>query len=292
MIKSMTGYGRSELQESSKDIVVEIKSVNHRYTDFSIRVPRYYGFLEDKVREYLQKFISRGKINVYISIESHGEDDTLVLLDEGLADSYINALHQLAEKFNLKDDISVSGVARYSDIFKIEKKEEDEEELWQIVKKAVDIAVDDFLAMRIREGERLKNDLNDRGKYIYKIIEEIEQRSPQVVEEYKARIESRVRELLQDVPIDENRLLTEVAIFADKISIAEEIVRLKSHIVELGNILESEQPVGRKLDFLIQEVNREINTIGSKGNDLFISKHVVEVKSEIEKMREQIQNIE
>ena len=292
MTKSMTGYGRSELQEDHKDVFIEIKSVNHRYIDFSIRVPRYYSFLEDKVREHLQKSIFRGKINVYVAIESHNEDAKTVLLDEGMAASYINVLQQLKDKFGLKDDLSVSNVARYTDLFKIEKKEEDQEELWAVVKKALDAAVEDFVAMRIREGGRLKGDLIERGAYITKIIEEIESRSPEIVEEYREKIEARIKELLQNVPIDENRLLTEAAIFADKIGITEEVVRLKSHIAELYQILNNEGSVGRKLDFLIQEMNREINTIGSKANDLYISKRVVDVKSEIEKMREQIQNIE
>ncbi len=292
MIKSMTGYGRSELQEDNKNIVVEMKSVNHRYADFSIRYPKYYSFLEEKVREYLQKFISRGKVNVFITIDNYGENNKLIVLDEGLADSYINALNTLKERYDLKDDISVSNVARYTDIFKIEKQQEDQDEVWEIVKKAVDVAVKDFISMREREGGRLKEDLIRRGKDVMKLIQEIETRAPYIVEEYKEKIESRVRELLQNVPLDENRILTEVAIFADKISITEELVRLQSHFVELEDILKSKEPVGRKLDFLIQEMNREINTIGSKANDLFVSKRVVAVKSEIEKMREQVQNIE
>ncbi|WP_094546463.1 YicC/YloC family endoribonuclease [Petroclostridium xylanilyticum] len=292
MIRSMTGYGRSELQEKNKDIVVEIKSVNHRYADFSIHVSRYYGFLEDRVREYLQNYISRGKVDVYFSIDSYEDDDKIVFLNEGLAASYIKALYQLRDTFCLQDDITVSSVARYNEIFKVERKEEDQEELWGLIKKALDVAIEDFLAMRAREGMRLAEDLVERGKYITTVLDEIELRSPQVVNEYRERIELRVKELLKNVPIDENRILTEVAIFADKISIAEEIVRLKSHLAELREILNSDQPVGRKLDFLVQEMNREINTIGSKANDLYISKRVVEVKAEIEKLREQIQNIE
>ncbi|MDK2799893.1 MAG: hypothetical protein PWP27_1416 [Clostridiales bacterium] len=292
MIKSMTGYGRSELRKENKDIVVEIKSVNHRYADFSIRISRYYSFLEDRVREYLQNYISRGKVDIYISIDSYEEDNKLVLLNEGLAASYISAIKQLKDIFNLQDDITVSTIARYSDIFKIEKKEEDQERLWGSVKEALELAIKDFIAMRTREGIRLAQDLSTRGKDIVNIVNEIEVRSPQVVNEYREKIETRVKEFLNNVPVDENRLLTEVAIFADKISIAEEIVRLKSHLTELDVMLNSDQPVGRKLDFLIQEMNREINTIGSKANDLYISKRVVEIKSEIEKLREQIQNIE
>jgi len=292
MIKSMTGYGRNELQENNKDLVAEIKSVNHRYVDFSIKVPRYYGFLEDKIREYLQNYISRGKVDVYISIDSYGEEDKLVYLDEGLASSYIKALYQLRDRFGITDDISVSSVARYTDIFKIERKEEDHEELWKTVQKVLDGAVQDFMASRIREGMRLRDDLLERGKYILSVVEEIEIRSPQVVKEYREKIESRIKELLGEIPVDESRILTEVAIYADKISITEELVRLKSHLSELNTILDSDQPVGRKLDFLLQEMNREINTIGSKANDLEISKKVVEIKAELEKLREQVQNIE
>ena len=292
MIKSMTGYGRSELQQDSKEVMFEIKSVNHRYTDFSIRVPRYYGFLEDKIREYLQQYVSRGKINVYLSIESRGDEDKLVMLDDGLTRSYINALEKIETKYGLKNDITVSSVARYTELFNIERKEEDEQQLWQVVKKAIDVAVEDFVTMRKREGKRLEQDLVQRANDILNKVEQIEMRSPQVVEEYRQKINERVSEILQDAAIDENRILTEVAIFADKMSTTEEVVRLKSHSIALQDILKEQQPVGRKLDFLVQEMNREINTIGSKANDLSISKQVVEVKAELEKMREQIQNIE
>lgn len=292
MIKSMTGYGRSELLENNKEITIEIKSVNHRYADYSIRVPKYFGFLEERVREYLQSHISRGKVDIYIGIDSRNEDNKLVLLNKELADSYIKVLTELKDSFGLKDDISVASVARYSDIFKIERQEEDQEELWAVVKNTLDLAISDFIASRIREGARLKEDLLMRGKYITEILEEIEERSPKIVEEYREKIHNRINELLKGVPYDETRLLTEVAIFADKASTAEEIVRLRSHIVEMNTILDGEQPAGRKLDFLIQEMNREINTIGSKANDLYISKRVVEIKSEIEKLREQVQNLE
>jgi uncharacterized protein (TIGR00255 family) len=292
MIKSMTGYGRSDLQEDNKKIVVEIRGVNHRYNDFNIRVARCYSFLEDYLREYLQKHIHRGKISVSLNIDSTGEEDKLIMLNKSLAKSYINSLYQLRDEYGLIDDISACNVARYTDIFKVERVEDDEEKLWETVKKSVDIALNDFLAMRVREGERLKKDILSISDYIEKAVSEIEERSPKVVDEYRAKIESRIREFLADSSIDENRLLTEVAIFADKLNTNEEIVRLKSHIKELDKILLSDNPVGRRLDFLIQEMNREINTIGSKANDLYISKRVVIVKAEIEKMREQIQNIE
>ncbi len=292
MPMSMTGYGRSEGKENNKEIVAEIKSVNHRYLDFNIRLPRHYAFLEDRAREYIKNYISRGKVDVYLSIDSFKEDSREVILDEELVEGYINAMHTLEDKYKLKNDISVTSVAAFSDIFKVEKRKDDQEELWQAVSKVLGDAVSNFVSMRTREGARLKDDIIERGKYIISILEEIKARSPKVVEDYKEKIESRIRELLQSVPIDENRILIETAIFADKISITEEVVRLESHICELQNILWDDAPSGRKLDFLIQEMNREINTIGSKANDLNISKHVVEIKSEIEKIREQIQNIE
>ena len=292
MTKSMTGYGRSELQHEGKELIFEIKSVNHRYTDFSIRVPRYYGFLEDKIREYLQQYVSRGKINAYLSIASRGEEDKIVMLDEGLTHSYIKALQQLEQQYGLKNDITVSSVARYTELFNVEKKQEDQEKLWELVRQVADAAIEDFVTMRVREGKRLEQDLVQRAEEILNKVNQIELHSPKVVEEYRQKINQRVAEILKDAAIDENRILTEVAIFADKMSTTEEIVRLKSHIVALQDILKEQQPVGRKLDFLVQEMNREINTIGSKANDLSISKHVVEIKAELEKMREQIQNIE
>ncbi|MGE4283328.1 MAG: YicC/YloC family endoribonuclease [Clostridia bacterium] len=292
MIRSMTGFGRSEAVDNTKEIVIEIKSVNHRYTDFSIHVSRYYNFLEDKIREYLQSYVSRGKVDVYVSIESREAEDRLVSLNAALAGSYIQALKQLKDTFDLHDDINVSDIARFNDVLKLERKEEDQDKLWELVKDALAPAVEDFIAMREREGLRLADDLIERGAFIAHQLDEIEVRSPQVVEEYREKIRQRIEDYLKNVPVDENRLLTEVAIFADRTSITEEIVRLKSHLIELKEILTGGQAVGRKLDFLIQEMNREINTIGSKANELYISKRVVEIKAEIEKLREQVQNLE
>ena len=288
----MTGYGRSELNKNNKNIIVEIKSVNHRYADFSIRVFKNYTFLEDRIRGYLQKYIARGKVDVYLTIESYAEDEQLVFVNDSLAASYINALKYLRDTFNLKDDISVSNIARYNDFFRIEKKEEDQEELWSLVKETLDIAVKDLIAAREREGMHLKNDLIKKSKYIIEIINEIKARAPQMAEEYRKKIEEKVKEFLNNSQLDENRILTEVCLFAEKVNIDEEIVRLHSHLIEFEKMLDSEQPVGRRLDFLIQEMNREINTIGSKANDLYIAQRVVEAKSEIEKLREQVQNIE
>lgn len=292
MFKSMTGYGRFENLEGGKKILVEIKSVNHRYSDYSIKVPRYYGYLEDKIREYVSKYVSRGKIDIYVSIESYGEADKEIILNEELAENYIEVLRSMVEKFNLKDDISVSSVARYTEIFKSERKEENDEEIWNLVKNSLTPALEMFCSMREREGERLYKDLSARIEYMKELAGKIDERSPKTVEEYKKKLYTKIKELVEEKDIDEARILTEVAIFADKVAVNEEMVRLASHFDEFYNIAESNEPAGRKLDFLVQEVNREVNTTGSKANDIEIAKLVVDLKAEIEKLREQIQNIE
>lgn len=292
MVRSMTGYGRGEAQEEGKEVHVEIKTVNHRYCDIFIKMPRQLSFLEDKVRDVVSKTFSRGKIDVYVSFEDMSEESNSVLLDEGLAKTYIKALEQLRDKFNLVDDISVSLVSKLPEVLKVEKVEKDEEKLWQLLKTALEGALDSVVRMRESEGEQLSKNLLERAGYIESILKEIALRAPFVVHEYKQKLEARIRELLEQQTIDENRLAAEVAIFADRCSIDEELVRLASHVNQFKDTLGMDQPVGRKLDFLIQEMNREINTIGSKANDLSITKNVLEMKSEIEKMREQIQNIE
>lgn len=292
MIRSMTGFGRGTSQADGKEFLVEIKTVNHRYSDIFIKIPRHISFLEDKVRELVNKSLSRGKIDVYITYEDSGEDSKCVLLDEPLAKAYINAAKVLRDKFNLKDDISVSLISKFPDILMVEKAEEDEEKLWNLLKIALEDALHNLIAMRENEGEGLRNSLLEKADYLEDIVKEIASRSPEVVREYKQKLENRIKELTEQQTIDESRLAMEVAIFADRCSIDEEIVRLGSHINQLREALNMNQPVGRKLDFLIQEMIREINTIGSKANDLAITKHVVEVKSEIEKMREQVQNVE
>lgn len=292
MIKSMTGFGRGESQGDGKEFMVEIKTVNHRYSDTFIKMPRQISFLEDRVRELVSKSLSRGKIDVYISFENRREDSKTILLDEPLVKAYINAVEQLRDKFKLKDDISVSLVSKFPDILKIEKQEEDEEEIWKLLKVALENALKSLVVMRENEGIELKNNLLDRALYIENVLKVIINRAPEVVKEYKQKLESRIKELLELQNVDESRLATEVAIFADRCSVDEEIVRLGSHIGQLRETLNMQQPVGRKLDFLIQEMNREINTIGSKANDLTITRNVIEIKSEIEKLREQIQNIE
>lgn len=288
----MTGYGHEEGIFGSKRVVAEIRSVNHRYADYNIKVPRYYGFLEDMARKYVSQYISRGKVDVFISVESYSDTDRQITLNSALAQSYIEALRQMRDEFNLADDISVSSVARFSDIFQSERKEEDADEIWQIVLQALKPALEQFIQMREREGERMAADVRQRGEYMLTLVSDVERRSPERVSEYRERLKSKLMEVLESSDIDEARILTEAAIYADKVAVDEETVRLRSHFAELERILSSGEPAGRKLDFLIQEMNREINTIGSKANDIQTAKIVVELKAELEKMREQVQNIE
>ena len=292
MIKSMTGYGRCEEILNGKKISAEIKSVNHRYSDYSVKIPRTMLFLEEKIRKKASEFITRGKIDIYINIETYEGDDREVILNEALAKSYIDAAMKLRDTFNLKDDISTMSMCRFTDIFKTERKEEDEEKLWADVESVLVKALTAFTDMRKREGERIYQDLKSRVDYMKETAQIIDENAPRVVSDYRARLYDKIKETLGDMTVDESRVLTEVAIFADKVAINEETVRLASHFEEYYGILDSDEPAGRRLDFLIQEINREINTIGSKANDLFISKKVVDLKAELEKMREQIQNIE
>lgn len=292
MIKSMTGYGRCEHIDESKKIVIDIRSVNHRYCDVSVKVPRSYAYLEDKIREYVSGEISRGKVEVFVYIENYTNDDKVVTLDHVLSENYYNVLTELKETYNLRHDIGLSDLARFSDIFVTRQQEEDKDKAWELVSGCLKSAVNDFVAMRLREGERLKENLIEKSETIQGLIAKIEERSPEIVKEYEARLRARIEELLGNLQVDEGRLLTEVGVMADRVCIDEELVRLKSHFVELEKILALSEPVGRKLDFLVQEINRETNTIGSKANDFGIASLVVEIKSEIEKLREQIQNIE
>ncbi len=292
MIKSMTGYGRNEAVIDGKKIFCEIKSVNHRYSDYSIKVPRNFGFLEDKVKRLASERISRGKVDIYIGIEYCETADRRIYLNTELAKEYISALSELREQTGLRDDISVMGVARFPDIFRAERLEEDEDKLWEAVKGVVGAALDEFSAMRQREGERILSDLSARIEYMKTVATKIEERSPETVAEYRAKLYNKIEEILDGKDIDEARILTEVAIFADKIAVNEETVRLLSHFDEFYKIISADEPAGRRLDFLIQEINREINTTGSKANDIEIARYVVELKGETEKLREQVQNIE
>lgn len=292
MIKSMTGYGHVEGIYEDKRIVAEVRSVNHRYADYNIKVPRCYGFLEDMARKFVSEYISRGKVDVYISVESYGDTDKQITLNEALAKSYIDALCAIRDTFDVRDDISVSSVARFNEIFISERKEEDAEHIWQLVKEPLSEAIAQFISMREREGERMLADIKSRSEYMLSLVEEVEKRSPERVKEYRERLYAKLEEVLSSSNIDETRIITEAAIYADKVAVDEETVRLRSHFTELDTILASGEPAGRKLDFLIQEINREINTIGSKANDVATAKIVVDLKSELEKMREQVQNIE
>lgn len=293
MVRSMTGFGRGTYCENGKEFTVEIKSVNHRYIDFYIKLPRQIAYLEERVRETVSKSIFRGKVDIFISFEDRSDDARNVTLDESLAGAYIHAIDRLKERYSLKDDLSVSLVSRFPDVLRIEKAEDDEEQLWYILSKALDISVSSLLQMREKEGNELRLSLLQKADYMEEIISQITNRSPEVVIEYKQKLENRIKELLNQQTLDENRIAMEVAIFADRCGIDEELVRLGSHLIQLRDILSiKKQPVGRKLDFLVQEINREINTIGSKSNDIIITKNVLELKSETEKIREQIQNIE
>ena len=292
MLNSMTGYGRNEEIAGTKKITVEIKSVNHRFSDYNIKVPRQYGFLEDLVRKKLSGAIARGKVDVYVSIEAYEEADKTISINKELAENYISALRSLAEDYGLRYDISVSTVAAFSDIFRAEPKHDDEEELWQLVSGVMDPAIEAFTAMREREGGRIEADLRARIDYMRSLAEKIDERSPQTVFEYREKLYAKIKELLEDRDVDDARVLTEVAVFADKVAVNEETVRLASHYNEFSGIMDSSEPAGRRLDFLIQEINREVNTIGSKASDIEIAKLVVTLKGEIEKLREQVQNIE
>lgn len=292
MIKSMTGYGRCEDILAGKKISVEIKSVNHRFSDYNIKVPRYMTYLEDTVRQLAAKYITRGKVDIFINIENYGTESNEVVLNEELAKSYLDALRKMRDTFSLPDDITTMSMCRFQDIFKMERIEEDEEEIRANVESVMLRALEGFMKMRETEGERLCADLKARVDYMVELADSIDKNAPAVVEAYKARLYDKIKEVLANRDIDEGRVLTEVAIFADKVAINEETVRLASHFKAYYEILDSDEPAGRKLDFLIQEINREVNTIGSKANDLEISKTVLALKGEIEKMREQIQNIE
>ena len=292
MIKSMTGYGRAQKLVDGMDIMVEIKSVNHRYFEFSSRLPRNYGFLDEKLKSFFNSALARGKMECYVQIEAVEEPDTLISLNHSLVKGYLDAYKELADTYGIENDIKVSNISRVSDIFMVRKQAADEDRIWAAVSEVAKAALDGFVAMREREGARLRDDVLSRLDEIISNVEFIEKRSPETVAEYNEKLLGRLREMLGDAHIDEQRILTEAAIFADKIAVAEETVRLRSHISQLRSFLDSSEAIGKKMDFLVQELNREANTIGSKAQDVEIARRVVAVKAEIEKIREQIQNIE
>ena len=293
MIRSMTGYGRAKREIGGRNILVEIKSVNNRYLDCSVKVPKIFGFLEDKVKSYLSaKGISRGKLEVYVSIEILEEIGVSVELDTAYTASYIAALRRLSEEFGLTNDITTMAVAANRDIFSVKKADEDMEREWNNLLPVLEEATSAFISSREREGANMKADIESKKSRVMELAAKIAPLSEADVKSQYAKIEARIKQLIGDVAVDEARLITECAIFADKIAIDEELVRLASHFEAFDAILASDEPVGRKLDFLLQEINRETNTIGSKACDVAIAKIVVEIKSELEKIREQIQNIE
>lgn len=288
----MTGYGRAQGSFDGIDIVVELKSVNHRYLEFSPKVPRDCIFLEEKLKSLLQSMISRGKVDMFLTVKTTNTDGTEIEINRSFADPYVKALKTLVEEYGVVDDISVSTLSRHNDMFTITKADIDEDTLWLNVKTLATDAINAFIKMRELEGERLKNDVVTRVDVIKQHLKFIEENSPKTVIAYREKLEQRMKDLLGDVNIDEQRLITETGIMADKLAVCEETVRLNSHLEQLCALMQLDEPLGRKLDFIVQEMNRETNTIGSKAQDLEIARAVVEIKSEIEKIREQIQNIE
>ena len=292
MVKSMTGYGRARQTLNGRDITVEVRSVNNRYLDCTVKVPRTYIFAEDAVKARVQKAVSRGKVDVFITIDAAAADETVVAVNEPLARGYYEALTRLKDIFSLEDGLNAVTLAKFPDVLTITKAEEDLESVAADICAVLDEALAAYNAMRTVEGGKLREDIAGRADTIEAVVGKVEERSPQTVAAYREKLLARMQEVLQSTAIDESRILTEAAIFADKIAVDEETVRLRSHLSQLRTMLESDQPIGRKLDFLIQEVNRECNTIGSKCNDLTIAQDVVNMKAEVEKIREQVQNIE
>ena len=292
MVKSMTGYGRASPPLNGRDITVEVRSVNNRYLDCTVKVPRTYIFAEDAVKARVQKAVSRGKVDVFITIDAAAADETVVAVNEPLARGYYEALTRLKDMFSLEDGLNAVTLAKFPDVLTVTKAEEDLESVAADICAVLDEALAAYNAMRTVEGGKLREDIAGRADTIEAVVGKVEERSPQTVAAYREKLLARMQEVLQSTAIDESRILTEAAIFADKIAVDEETVRLRSHLSQLRTMLESDQPIGRKLDFLIQEVNRECNTIGSKCNDLTIAQDVVNMKAEVEKIREQVQNIE
>lgn len=292
MIKSMTGFGRCEVSENNRKFTVEMKSVNHRYLDVNIKMPKKLNFFEAAIRSLLKDYIQRGKVDIFISYEDLTENNVCVKYNQDIAGEYLNYLKLMAEQFELDNDIRVSTLSRYPEVFTMEEQAIDEEGIWKTLEKALTGACEGFVESRIREGEHLKNDLVQKLDMMLSHVDFIHERSPQIISEYKQKLQDKVKDLLADTKVDENRLLMEVTIFADKVCVDEEIVRLRSHVETTKSTLLTGGSMGRKLDFIAQEMNREANTILSKASDLEISNRAIELKTEIEKVREQIQNIE
>ena len=292
LIKSMTGYGRAVETVNAREFTVELRSVNNRYLDCSVRLPRMVSFAEDAVKQAVKRSVSRGKVDVYISLHSESAEDTKISLNKTVVEGYLEAMRQMVSEYGVADDISVSTVSRLPEVFTVEKPEVDEEQLLADLMSVVDKALTAYDAMRTTEGQALDRDLRTRGQTILDFVALVEQGNAQTVIDYRARLEAKLREVLENTAIDESRILTEAAIFADKVAVDEETVRLRSHLEQMNTMLTTGGAVGRKLDFLLQEMNRESNTIGSKCTDVRLARIVVDIKAELEKIREQTQNIE
>lgn len=292
MLKSMTGYGRTQKIINGRDIIVEIRSVNHRYYEYSSRIPRTYNYIDEKLKALIKQNVSRGKIDINVTINNIEGKDTEIAINKSSAEGYVNALRSVAEELGIKDDITLSKLIKLPDIFNVQKTPDDEEQLWNDVSEVANEAIEKFVKMRETEGEKLRNDILEKNALIFGMVQKIEELSPQTVENYRNRLYQKLKEILDGKEVDQQRIITEAAVFAEKIAVDEETVRLRSHISQLTDLLDSCDTIGRKLDFIVQEMNREINTIGSKAQDLNITRLVVDMKAELEKIREQIQNIE
>ncbi len=292
MIKSMTGYGRAVETVNGREFTVELRSVNNRYLDISVRLPRMLSFAEDAVKQAVKASVSRGKVDVYISLRAEGGDEVDVTLNRSVLEGYLAAMRQMVTEFQVKDDISVSTVSRLPEVFSVEKPQVDEEQLGADLMSVVSKALAGYDAMRTAEGAALDADLCSRGQTIAQLVTQVEEGNGQTVADYRTRLENKLREVLENTAIDESRILTEAAIFADKVAVDEETVRLRSHLQQMETMLSGGGAIGRKLDFLLQEMNREANTIGSKCTDVRLARIVVDIKAELEKIREQTQNIE
>lgn len=292
MIKSMTGFGRSEIVKGNRKISVEIKSVNHRYLEAGIKMPKKLNVFESRMRDLLKKYATRGKIDIFINYEDDSESQVNLKFNQNIADEYMAIFNNMSEKYYLKNDMTVGGLARFPEVITMDEVQEDEEELWHFIEEAMKAALEQFVNTRILEGENLKKDLLGKLDHMEELVAFVEKRSPEIMKEYRSKLESKVKELLGDTTIDESRIATEVIIYADKICVDEETVRLRSHIEHARKCLNEDGGIGRKMDFIAQEMNREANTTLSKANDIEISNAAIDLKTEIEKVREQIQNIE
>lgn len=292
MIKSMTGFGRCEISEAERKFTVELKGVNHRYLDVNIRMPKKLNFFEASIRNLLKKYAQRGKVDIFITYEDFSENQVSLKYNETLAGEYLKYFKQMEEKFSLENDIRISTLSRYPEVFTMEEQMQDEEEIWNVLEKALEGAFSQFVSTRITEGKALKKDLLAKLDDMLVLVDKVEKRSPEIIAEYREKLEMKVKELLADTQIEESRIASEVVIFADKICTDEETVRLRSHIAHMKDTLEEAEGIGRKLDFIAQEMNREANTILSKANDLEVANYAIDLKTGIEKVREQIQNIE